>query len=64
MPTFRMQEKKGSVGILIPNTEGRIVDDSGRTTAIGQPGEVWIRSPAVMKWGMLSFITLKIRIEV
>ncbi len=39
-----------SVGRLISLTEGRIVEvDSGRDAAPGQPGEVWIRGPQVMK---------------
>jgi acyl-CoA synthetase (AMP-forming)/AMP-acid ligase II len=40
----------GTVGQLAPSTEGRIVDvASGRDAPVGQPGEVWIRGPQVMK---------------
>lgn len=42
--------KAGSVGTLVPNTEARVVDpDTGDDTAPGQPGELWIRGPQVMK---------------
>jgi acyl-CoA synthetase (AMP-forming)/AMP-acid ligase II len=42
--------RAGTVGQLAPSTESRIVDvESGRDVAAGQPGEVWIRGPQVMK---------------
>jgi acyl-CoA synthetase (AMP-forming)/AMP-acid ligase II len=42
--------RAGTVGQLAPSTEGRIVDvASGLDAAVGQPGEVWIRGPQVMK---------------
>lgn len=42
--------RAGTVGQLAPSTESRIVDvESGRDAAVGQPGEVWIRGPQVMK---------------
>jgi acyl-CoA synthetase (AMP-forming)/AMP-acid ligase II len=41
---------KGSVGFAIPNTECRLVDPgTGEDAAPGQPGELWIRGPQVMK---------------
>jgi acyl-CoA synthetase (AMP-forming)/AMP-acid ligase II len=41
---------KGSVGFAIPNTECRLVDAAtGEDAAPGQPGELWIRGPQVMK---------------
>jgi len=40
----------GTVGRLVPSTEGRIVSpDSGADTVPGEPGEVWVRGPQVMK---------------
>jgi len=40
----------GTVGRLAPSTEGRIVAlDSGTDTVPGEPGEVWVRGPQVMK---------------
>lgn len=49
VPTFKQNQKKGSVGVLIPNSEGRIVDDADVDALPGEPGEIWLRSPAVMK---------------
>jgi acyl-CoA synthetase (AMP-forming)/AMP-acid ligase II len=40
----------GSVGPLIPNTEARLVDPETREDAAeGEPGEIWVRGPQVMK---------------
>ena len=42
--------KPGSVGMAAPNTAFRIMDvASGGDAADGEPGEVWIRGPQVMK---------------
>jgi len=42
--------RDGTVGRLVASTECRIVDvASGLDAAAGQPGEVWIRGPQVMK---------------
>jgi len=40
----------GSVGVLHPNTECRLVDPAtGADVAAGEPGEIWYRGPQVMK---------------
>jgi len=40
----------GSVGVLIPNTQARVVDpESGQDLGAGAQGEIWIRGPQVMK---------------
>ena len=42
--------RAGSVGTLVANTEARVVDpESGEDMEPGQPGELWIRGPQVMK---------------
>ncbi|KAF7362187.1 4-coumarate--CoA ligase-like 7 [Mycena venus] len=43
--------KMGSIGVLLPNLEARLVeDDEGKIDAAeGQPGELWIRGKTVMK---------------
>jgi acyl-CoA synthetase (AMP-forming)/AMP-acid ligase II len=47
---FRGEIRSGTVGRLLPSTECRIVDvESGRDLGAGQPGEVWVRGPQVMK---------------
>ncbi len=49
-PCLSGSENFGSIGFPIPNTEVRIVDpDSGSSRHAGEPGELWIRGPQVMK---------------
>jgi acyl-CoA synthetase (AMP-forming)/AMP-acid ligase II len=44
------RNKPGSIGPLIPNTEGRIVDyATGQDAEPGVDGEVWVRGPQVMR---------------
>jgi hypothetical protein len=49
LPLQDAVRKIGSVGVLLPNTEARLVDESGQDVAPGEPGEVWIRGGIVMK---------------
>jgi acyl-CoA synthetase (AMP-forming)/AMP-acid ligase II len=43
-------ERSGAVGLLMPSIEMRIIDPaSGQDVPTGQPGEVWVRGPNVMK---------------
>lgn len=48
---FNGTRKQGSIGIPIPGTECKIVDinDKTREVAVGEPGELLIRGPQVMK---------------
>lgn len=40
----------GSAGVLVPNTEAKIVDTTtGKEVGVGEVGELWIRGPQVMK---------------
>ncbi|MBS0519163.1 MAG: long-chain-fatty-acid--CoA ligase [Proteobacteria bacterium] len=39
----------GSIGLPMPNVEIKILDDEGRELPLGQPGEIAIRGPQVMK---------------
>ncbi len=42
-------DRPGSVGPLVANTEGRIVDpETGQDVATGEAGELWARGPQVM----------------
>ena len=43
------REKPGSVGLPIPGAEVRILDIEDRPVPTGEPGEVCVRSPAVMQ---------------
>lgn len=38
-----------AAGRIVPGTEIRIVDDDGRDLPLGEAGEIWVRSPIVMK---------------
>jgi len=40
--------KDGSIGIPVPSTEVRCVDESGTEVAIGEPGEIVARGPQIM----------------
>jgi len=42
--------KEDTVGVLVPGTEGRIVDpETGRVLGIGETGEIQVRGPQVMR---------------
>ena len=41
-------QKPDSIGIPLPGTEVRLVDDEGQPVALGQPGELIVRGPQVM----------------
>ncbi|KAH8833272.1 AMP binding protein [Flagelloscypha sp. PMI_526] len=51
LPLKDCERKVGSVGVLLPNCQVRIVlDADGKEDAkIGEPGEIWVRGPNVMK---------------
>ena len=41
--------KLGSIGVPLPSTEMKCVDDQGNEAAIGEPGEIIARGPQVMQ---------------
>ena len=44
------KDHQGSIGKLIPYTIARLVDSvTNKDVSTGQPGELWIKSPSVMK---------------
>jgi acyl-CoA synthetase (AMP-forming)/AMP-acid ligase II len=43
------QFKPGSVGVLVPNAQARLVGAAGDDRGVGEEGELWIRGPLVMK---------------
>ncbi|KAJ6104511.1 hypothetical protein N7523_010831 [Penicillium sp. IBT 18751x] len=40
-------DDSGSVGMLVPNCEGKILDNEGRIIYTGEPGELYVRGPNV-----------------
>lgn len=45
----RIKARKGSVGPLVPSTQGRIVDnETGKDLGAGQDGEIWFKGPQTM----------------
>lgn len=40
---------KRSVGLPIPNTEAKVVDEEGGEVPVGSVGELWVRGPQVME---------------
>jgi 4-coumarate--CoA ligase len=42
-----MEDDTGSVGIMHPNVIFRLIDDDGKDVPEGEPGELWVKGPAV-----------------
>jgi acyl-CoA synthetase (AMP-forming)/AMP-acid ligase II len=52
LPPKDGMRKVGSIGILVPNLQARLVasdEDNIIDAAPGEPGELWVRGPTVMK---------------
>ncbi|CQI90043.1 long-chain-fatty-acid--CoA ligase [Yersinia rohdei] len=46
---YDLKHYSGSIGLPVPSTDVRLVDDDGNImTAFGEPGELWVRGPQVM----------------
>jgi len=45
---YDITEHTGSIGLPVPSTDVRVVDDQGNDVEPGAPGELWIRGPQVM----------------
>ncbi len=42
-------ERIGSIGMPVPSTDIKIMDEEGNEVAMGQPGEIYAKGPQVMK---------------
>ncbi|MFT6919126.1 MAG: long-chain acyl-CoA synthetase, partial [Cognaticolwellia sp.] len=49
MSPYNQENYNGSIGIPVSSTDIRLVDDDGADVALGQPGEMWVKGPQVMK---------------
>ncbi|CNK73871.1 long-chain-fatty-acid--CoA ligase FadD [Yersinia proxima] len=45
---YDLKHYSGSIGLPVPSTDVRLVDDEGNDVAMGVPGELWVRGPQVM----------------
>lgn len=45
---YDLKHYSGSIGLPVPSTDVRLVDDEGHDVALGEPGELWVRGPQVM----------------
>jgi long-chain acyl-CoA synthetase len=42
-------DRTGTIGLPVPSTEVKLVDDEGKDAAAGEPGEICIKGPQVMQ---------------
>ncbi|WP_147247274.1 long-chain-fatty-acid--CoA ligase FadD [Brenneria salicis] len=45
---YDMTSYNGSIGLPVPSTDVRIIDDNGNDVGPGESGELWVRGPQVM----------------
>jgi len=46
---YNLTSYSGSIGLPVPSTDVKFLDDDGNEVAIGEPGEMWVKGPQVMK---------------
>jgi len=49
MSPYNQECFNGSIGIPVSSTDIRLIGDDGEEVALGQPGEMWVKGPQVMK---------------
>ncbi|KAF8908005.1 AMP binding protein [Mucidula mucida] len=49
IPYKQYKDAIGSIGTLLPNLQARLVDEDGVDVKEGEPGELWVRGPTIMK---------------
>lgn len=45
---YDIKSYTGSIGIPMPSTDVKVVDEDGKEVAQGEPGEIWVKGPQVM----------------
>jgi long-chain acyl-CoA synthetase len=48
-PLTKESVQVGTVGLVVPSTEVKLMNEKGSEAAAGESGEVWVRGPQVMK---------------
>ncbi|MFP9228480.1 long-chain-fatty-acid--CoA ligase FadD [Pectobacterium cacticida] len=53
---YDLKRHSGSIGLPVPSTDVRIIDDDGNDVGPGESGELWVRGPQVMQgyWQQLA----------
>ncbi len=46
---YDTRDFNGSIGLPLPSTDVKLIDDQGQEVAMGEPGELFVRGPQVMK---------------
>lgn len=46
---FEGLEDKEGIGVPIPSTDMKCMDEEGNEVALGEPGEIWAKGPQIMK---------------
>ncbi|ARD45885.1 AMP-binding protein [Colwellia sp. PAMC 21821] len=49
MSPYNQESFNGSIGLPVSSTDIRLIGDDGEEVALGQPGEMWVKGPQVMK---------------
>ena len=49
MNPYNQKSYDGTIGVPASSTDIRLIGDDGEDVAIGQPGEMWVKGPQVMK---------------
>lgn len=45
---YDLKHYSGSIGLPVPSTDVRLINDEGNEVGLGEPGELWVRGPQVM----------------
>jgi long-chain acyl-CoA synthetase len=49
MNPYNQASYDGTIGVPASSTDIRLLDDEGNEVALGEPGEMWVKGPQVMK---------------
>ncbi|GGW94849.1 long-chain-fatty-acid--CoA ligase FadD [Alteromonas halophila] len=44
----QLDEYKGAIGMPVPSTDIKLLDEDGNEVPMGEPGEMWVKGPQVM----------------